>query len=283
MDGKRFREYMSAEIRSLIDTYRNFQTLIPSKKHTGAGHPAEDGRFVETLIKECLRKYLPKDLEVLTGFIMRPAVKTGLKNRTRHKDQDKHSSQLDIIVYDSAHYPIFLRFGDTVVVPPEGVVAVFSIKKKLRKNHITEELRSLAEVSKLCGCIDNDGALVRKPYLGLVAVESQLGKNVFKSVKNEMDKVYRTYKVPNNTFDDFVGYIGDLGAWSIFKKKPNEDESKAEYIGFEHKQDEPHMGLQFILTGILSVHYDSTRNKRARPGFTAFPSRDGVPVATYNL
>ena len=235
MDGKRFREYMSAEIRSLMDTYKNFQTLIPSHKHSGAGHPAEDGRFVETLIKECLRKYLPKDLEVLTGFIMRPAVKTGLNNRDRCKDQDKHSSQLDIIVYDSAHYPIFLRFRDTVVVPPEGVIAVFSIKKNLHKDHITEELEALAEVSKLCSCIDNYGTPVRKPYLGLVAIGSQMRKNVFKSVRAEMDKVYKTYKVPNNTFDDFVGYIGALRAWSIFKKRPNKDkpedkpEDKAEY------------------------------------------------------
>ena len=65
MDGKGLREYMSAEIRSLMDTYKNFQTLIPSHKHSGAGHPAEDGRFVETLIKECLRKYLPKGVSVI--------------------------------------------------------------------------------------------------------------------------------------------------------------------------------------------------------------------------
>ena len=32
------------------------------------------------------------------------------------------------------------------------------------------------------------------------------------------------------------------------------------------------MGFQFLLTGILSVYYDNTRNYISRPGFTAFPS-----------
>lgn len=56
----------------------------------------EDGRYVETLISEYLKRYLPKDLEVLTGFIMRPAVKTGLNNKTRKNEQDDNSTQFDI-------------------------------------------------------------------------------------------------------------------------------------------------------------------------------------------
>lgn len=32
------------------------------------------------------------------------------------------------------------------------------------------------------------------------------------------------------------------------------------------------MGFQFLLTGILSVYYEKTRNYISRPGFTAFPS-----------
>ena len=39
-----------------------------------------------------------------------------------------HSTQLDIIVYDSAKYPIFQRFGESVIVPPEGVVGIISVK-----------------------------------------------------------------------------------------------------------------------------------------------------------
>ena len=39
-----------------------------------------------------------------------------------------------------------------------------------------------------------------------------------------------------------------------------------------HKKNEEYLGLQFLLTGILSVYYDPSRNQTERPGFTAFPS-----------
>lgn len=121
MDGKRLQEYWSNEMQAMLDTYKQFQILIPAKDENGAAHKGEDGRYVETLIREYLKRYLPRDLEVLTGFILRPAVKTGLNNKSRRAESDSHSTQLDIIIYDSSKYPIFQRFGDNVIVPPEGI------------------------------------------------------------------------------------------------------------------------------------------------------------------
>jgi len=98
MDGKRLQDYWSQEVDALIATYRQFETLIPSQEHKGSAHNGEDGRFVEDLLREYLSKYLPKGLEILTGFILRPAVKTGTTGKERKYDLDKNSSQLDIIV-----------------------------------------------------------------------------------------------------------------------------------------------------------------------------------------
>lgn len=61
MDGKRIQEYWSNEMKALLDTYRQFQILTPAEGRNGAAHNGEDGRYVETLIKEYLKKYLPKD------------------------------------------------------------------------------------------------------------------------------------------------------------------------------------------------------------------------------
>ena len=94
MDGKRIREYWSNEMQALLDTYKQFQVLIPAKNRNGADHNGQDGRYVETLIREYLKRYLPKDLEVLTGFILRPAVKTGLKNKCRQDQQDMRKRQI---------------------------------------------------------------------------------------------------------------------------------------------------------------------------------------------
>ena len=88
------------------------ETLLPSPNSEGAEH-GEDGRYVEVLVRSYLQKYLPKDLEVLTGFILRPAVNSQ-NTRNRKNEADQHSTQLDIIVYDTGTYPVFQRMGETV-------------------------------------------------------------------------------------------------------------------------------------------------------------------------
>ena len=273
MDGKRIREYWSNEMQALLDTYKQFQVLIPAENRNGADHNGEDGRYVETLIREYLKRYLPKDLEVLTGFILRPAVKTGLKNRCRQGEEDAHSTQLDIIVFNSAEYPIFQRFGDSVIVPPEGVIGIISIKKYLHDTDIIHELHALKNASKLCRCKNDGGINVRGPFLALVSMDS-FEKKMKSTEQWIFEKMELEYKCEEDYFDDLVGYIGALSKWSIFKRRPKAG-TKGEYIFFDHTDEELYMGFQFILTGLLSVYYDETRSFISRPGFTAFPSHRG--------
>jgi len=278
MDGKRIQDYWSHEVDALIATYKQFETLVPSSKHKGADHHGEDGRFVEDLIKEYFSKYLPKGLEVLTGFILRPAVKTGEKGKERKDDNDEHSSQLDLIVFDSERYPIFQRFGDSVIVPPEGVVAILSIKKHFNDGDILKECKALWRASKLCRTIkSNDQSdKVRGPYLAMVCVNS----NIEKKKKDTLDWIFEKMKEAYSEeekpkFDDQIGFVGSLSEWSIFKRRPTPKNKPkdGEYVNLIHKEGESHLGLQFILTGILSVFYDPTRRDIRRPVFTAFPSR----------
>ena len=50
MDGKRIQNYWSNEMQAMLDTYKQFQILIPAENRNGAAHNGEDGRYVETLI-----------------------------------------------------------------------------------------------------------------------------------------------------------------------------------------------------------------------------------------
>ena len=267
MDGSLIQHYFKQETQALIDAYRNFEILIPSNSTQGAQHRGEDGRFVENLVRSYLRKFLPRELEVLTGFIVRPAVKTDLNNTSRKKDSDQHSTQLDIIVYNSAQYPVFLRSEDTVIVPPEGVISIISVKKTLHDGDIQKEARALVEASHLCS-----NNKLRMPFLALVSMKSDIKKNnTFNWIFEKLKGVYEN--VNDLAFDDMLGYIGSMTEWSIFKRRPSKsDPCRADYILLEHKDCEEHLGLQFLLTGILSVYYDQTRNSISRPGFTAFPS-----------
>ena len=271
MDGKRIQEYLSSEAKALLAVYRQFQTLLPDPTQDAASHKGEDGRYIESLIKEYLKKHQPKDLEVVTGFILRPAVKTGTQNRNRASETDTHSTQLDIIVYDSSHYPIFQRFGDNVIVPPEGVIAIISVKKKFNDGDFVSEVTALKKAAKLCRYTNERNEKIRGPFLAMIAMHS-IEKKTISTAKWIFNQIAPTFDSSEDTFDELVGLISNIEGWSIFKRRPNNDSIKAQYISFTHNAGEEHFGLQFLLTGILSVYYDSTRNSRERPGFTAFPS-----------
>lgn len=275
MDGKRIQDYWSNEVDALVKLYNQFELLVPNEKTDGAAHRGEDGRYVEELIRQYLMKYLPTSVEVLTGFILRPAVKTGLHGKERANEKDTCSSQLDIIVYNSKNYPIFQRFGNSVIVPPEGVIAIISVKKHLYEQDITKECKALLRASELCFTKDTKGKFIRGPFLSIIAVKSKIERVktsicdlVFKKIKETYHHETKPY------FDQLIGYIGVLEEWSIFKRRPKKKALKyGEYIYFEHDVTEAHLSLQFILTGILSVLYDSSRTTINRPGFTAFPSK----------
>lgn len=222
MDGTRIQKYWSNEMQAMLETYRQFQVLIPSSKCNGAAHNGEDGRYVETLIREYLKRYLPKELEVLTGFILRPTVKTGLKNRSRKKEFDSHSTQLDILIYDSAKYPIFQRFGESVIVPIEGVIGIISVKKTLAEKDIKRETEALKNASKLCYCMNNLGVNMRGPFLVLVSMDSFEKKEVT-TEQWIFEKIKEVYSEKNNYFDYLIGYIGSFNRWSIFKKRPENE------------------------------------------------------------
>lgn len=270
MDGERIRQYLSQDIDALLSIYRQFEILLPNEDSSGSSHHGEDGRYVEALIRSYLIKYLPKQLDVATGFILRPGVKTGLNGRERKGQRDKRSTQLKIIVYDSIEYPAFQRFDKNVIVPPESVIGIISVKKHIRAGDIKNECKALKYASKLCRCLDINGEPLRGPFLALVSIKCPDIKNenlsnwIFQQIKS----VYDETDPP--CFDDVVGYIGLFEQGSIFKARPRGN--KAKFVWHSHCDGNTHLGLQFILTGLLSVFYDTTRCKIRRPGFTGFES-----------
>lgn len=272
MDGSRVRNLLNAEISALLASYTEFEKLVPHDTQKGSAHPAEDGHSVEVWLRAYLRKYLPRNLEVSTGFILRPAVKTGKTGSERRGQKDAASSQLDIIIHDSANYPVFRRCGEDVVVPPEGVVAIISVKKRLILSDITKELSTLRDVSMRCRCLGLSAQIIRKPFLALVGMDSGVRE------KNKVwEKIQQAYfNADDLCFEDLVGCVMAVGNFSAFKARPDNAPPEARYVWHNQSAEErKHLGLQFLLTGVLSVYYDETRNVRRRPGFTGFSSDDG--------
>ena len=275
--GQRVRDLFNAESNQLLSIFQNIEKLIPHSTNSGSAHSGEEGRYIEYLIRDFLNKHLPNQLEAFTGFIHRPATKTGEHNRTRRrKETDKHSAQIDIIVYDKANYPIFEKFQEFVIVPPEGVVGLVSVKKSLRTDEIDNEVESLFKAVGLCHHNNQKGEIVRGPSTSIVSFRNALSpKSTFdKRVESVFKRISKNQK--DLTFDQCIGQILSLDNFCIFKKRPNSEKSFnniAEYVAFEiDKEEDRHFPLQFLLTSILSAYYHKSRSLINRPGFTSFPT-----------
>jgi hypothetical protein len=272
--GSRIREFFAIEADVLRRRFRVIETLLPSGDRAGASHPGEEGRFVETLLRDFLNRHLPAELRALTGFIVRPATKTGSDDLLRVREEsDQHSEQLDIIIYDVAHYPVYERIEEFCVVPPEGVVGLVSVKKTLRVDRIASEVAALARAAELCYSKESRG-----PYLGLFAFQAagsaQAAALVFEKALSEMT---------GKPLHQILNEITVLDRFTIFRWRP--DDSPLGHVRFVNVdcRGKEHIGLQRILQSILSTYYDPTRGTpRARPGFVSFEKgtfRDAAPLS----
>jgi hypothetical protein len=282
--GARIREYFEAEANALLRAYQHIETLIPHHERRGAAHAGEEGRHIESLVRSFLNKHLPRDFRALSGFILRPATRTRDADRDRLPEGDAHSRQLDVIVYDIAHYPVYEQFEEFVIVPPEGVVAIVSVKKRLYAPSLSGEIKALGDAVYLCRHRNTRGEMVRGPNTALLAFTSE---GDFDALMHHARTHFEA--LPVKPFDSHLGQMIVLDSGTVFKSRPypqDESVSEAEYIVLKHGLNELHLGLQFLLTGILSSIYDPTRTNTPRPGFTSFqPGRDKdailatIPVA----
>ena len=263
--GQGIREFFEIEAQSILERYKTVEKILPSLKHTGSKHPAEEGRFVESLIRDFLNKHLPKNLRAMSGFIIKPSTKTGLDNFARvNFENDLHSKQLDIIVYDISNYPIYEQFEEFCIVPPEGVIAILSIKKTLRMKDISAELQSLHETYEIC-----KNEHLRSPYFGLFAfsIDSNLTKLVYKNLFNKVSKEYQ-----NAPFDAMLNELTIINSFMFFKyrKESSDLPGMCKYVNIDLK-NKSNIALQRLLQSILGVYYYRLPSHNIeRPGFVSF-------------
>jgi len=111
----------------------------------GAAHRGSQGRYIEALVRTLLNRHLPANLRAVSGFILCPATKTDIQDVARVTEfTDRHSSRLDIIVYDMDDYPVYERFEEFCIVPPEGVIGFGTIKDWMGRSHFkTRRLKNV--------------------------------------------------------------------------------------------------------------------------------------------
>jgi len=262
--GMRVRTFFDIEASALIEQYKIIETLLPSTGTAGSAHRGEEGRHIESILRSFLNKHLPKSLRAVSGFIICPSTKTGTSNTDRVTNfNDRHSSQLDIIIYDFDSYPVYEQFEEFCIVPPEGVIAIISVKKRLYKDQIKKELEDLQAAIRIC-----HDAKRRSPVTAIFSFSSD------PTLSNNLDdKVFQCIKdfYNQSSFDEIINEICILDKTVLFKVRSSDSPpNKARFVGVDCI-GKPHIPVQRILNSILSVYYDNTRgSNKERPGFVSF-------------
>lgn len=109
-----YHKSITAEFKAVQDRIRYF---------VDDAHWGEDGSFKEILLINHLKKVLPSNVSVGTGFV---------------RNGRELTSQIDIIIYNNS-IPTLFSEGDFVIVLPESVLGIIEVKSKLNADEKLSE------------------------------------------------------------------------------------------------------------------------------------------------
>lgn len=115
-----FQKSINQELILVKDRVKN---LIDIK----VNHPGEDGSYREAILRNVIKRFLPNNISIGTGFVV--AKKSGRFERT---------SQIDIILYDNT-YPLLFQEGDFIITTPKNVKAIIEVKTTIINSNTDEK------------------------------------------------------------------------------------------------------------------------------------------------
>ena len=126
----------------------------------GSAHWGEDGRYKEVILKNVLKRFLPQNISVGTGFVV----------NGRTNEQQTISKQIDIIIYDNT-YPLLFQEGDFIIASNDNVKGLIEVKSKINnKTHFKDILANFDESIKNIFKPQQEAKL----FLGIFSYESDI-------------------------------------------------------------------------------------------------------------
>ena len=116
-------------------------------------HRESKGRAREIVMKHFLKNYLPPALGIESGEIV--------------SSNGGVSKQMDIVIFDKLHCPIFIREDEVHIFPIESVYAVIEVKSHLNSSELKdciEKIKSVKELSKEA-YVKQEGAIIHTTNL----------------------------------------------------------------------------------------------------------------------
>ena len=128
IDPEEFQKSITNELNIIKNRVRN---LI------GNAHWGEEGRYKEAVLKNVIKRFLPTNLSLGTGFVIR-------ENNHKHKV----SKQIDIVIYDNT-VPVLYSEGDFVITTYKNVRGIIEVKTKVRIGELEEIVQKAKENGEL--------------------------------------------------------------------------------------------------------------------------------------
>lgn len=86
-------------------------------------NPLENGRYREAILKRVIKQFLPSNISIGTGFVIK-------EPGSGRKKSETVSRQIDLILYDN-ELPMIFSEGDFVIVTPKMVRGIIEVKSSL--------------------------------------------------------------------------------------------------------------------------------------------------------
>ncbi|MHB1334023.1 MAG: DUF6602 domain-containing protein [Sulfuriferula sp.] len=265
MNHSSLQEFLNGEHDSLLTSIDLFRTLLPHHEHEASVHSGEEGRFIELALTQYLIDKLPSGIGVGGGFAV--DIEAGW-----------NSKQIDILLYDKINYSPIMKYGDAVVLPIQAIIGAFSVKRKLYKSQLDNEIGALTEIGSRSG-----GLGYPKPYLSIIAFDSNQN-DVLKDKAHVFHAISDYYKPRidcksrehfyswNELLDSVIVFDKFIIKGTNFTPRDNKKRGMSKYLWTGGNGTKRNLYIQHLLDGIHRAWYDSRRGIRPVGTLLAIPS-----------
>jgi len=121
----------------LLKVFENIsiQLVAEFNKSSQVKHPGGKGDIREDTFRDFLKQYLPRKYDAGRGEVI--------------SSENRVSGELDIVIYDSDHCPLFIESSSHSVYPIESVYAAISMKSHLDSAELKDAYQNIASFKKI--------------------------------------------------------------------------------------------------------------------------------------
>lgn len=223
INAEEFHKSINKELKVIQDRVRN---LI------GSAHWGEEGRYKEAVLRSIIKRFLPENTSLGTGFILK-----------KESDNIKISNQIDIIIYDNT-YPVLFSEGDFLITTPANIIGIIEVKTNLNSSEISNVVSKATNNGKIVDTeifngvfVYNKGNMVNddniSDNLKSALEESKgivnhicLGKDIFIKFwptnlqsSHLVNRCYSIYKIKDLSFSYFISNLLEQTSESKLKER----------------------------------------------------------------